>query len=291
MARNSCRPPSRPSKQQEFDFEADFACATFARPTVEPKRTPLDVHESEPTHDEVADGYLSGAEYGLTAVPMTLPDEPDETLPRVASALDRLRRHGPRSLTTSDLLTVALGPRAETAVHVLLRRHGAAGLAKLDLDDIARVGRLGKRSASRLAALMEFHRRVSDLENPGRPKLTKPKDVYAHVRGIASAKKEHLVGLYLDAQNGLLHSETITIGSLNTTRSHPREILYPAIQCLALGFILAHNHPSGSLEPSPEDREFTRSIQRAGELMGIELYDHLIVTRTGFTSLRETGMM
>jgi DNA repair protein RadC len=81
------------------------------------------------------------------------------------------------------------------------------------------------------------------------------------------------------------------VGSLNTTRSHPREILYPAVQHLAAGFILAHNHPSGCLEPSPEDIEFTRSAARAGELMGIELYDHLAVAREGFTSLRERGLL
>ena len=113
--------------------------------------------------------------------------------------------------------------------------------------------------------------------------------MFKEVRHIGPLKKEHLVGLYLDAQNGLIHSETISIGSLNTTRTHPREILYPAIVHLAFGFILAHNHPSGSLDPSDEDVAFTRAVQRAGELIGIELYDHLIVSATGFTSLRERG--
>ena len=129
------------------------------------------------------------------------------------------------------------------------------------------------------------------MEAPLGTRLTKPKEVYEQVKGIASAKKEHLVGLYLDAQNGLLHTETISIGSLNTTRTHPREILHPAIQHLALGFILAHNHPSGCLEPSPEDLEFTRGVRKAGEVMGIELYDHLVVSRNGFTSMRERGML
>lgn len=81
------------------------------------------------------------------------------------------------------------------------------------------------------------------------------------------------------------------VGSLNTTRTHPREILYPAIVHTALGFILAHNHPPGGLEPSPEDLEFTRSVQRAGELMGIELYDHVIVAGSGVVSMREMGML
>ena len=115
--------------------------------------------------------------------------------------------------------------------------------------------------------------------------------VFQRLRHLCRAKKEHLVGLYLDSQNGLLHEETVSIGSLNTTRTHPREILYPAIVHLALGFILAHNHPSGCLEPSPEDLEFTQSVQRAGALMGIELYDHLIVGRDGYTSLRERGLL
>ena len=112
---------------------------------------------------------------------------------------------------------------------------------------------------------------------------------FALTRDLAHAKKEHLLGLYLDAQNGLIHRETISVGSLNTTRTHPREILYPAIAHLALGFILVHNHPSGSLDPSDEDVAFTRAVHRAGETVGIELYDHLIVAKGGFTSLRERG--
>jgi DNA repair protein RadC len=121
--------------------------------------------------------------------------------------------------------------------------------------------------------------------------VSKPKDAYLQVRDLGRARKEHLVGLYLDAQNGVLQRETLSVGSLNTTRTHPREILYPAIVHLALGFILAHNHPSGCLEPSEEDVEFTRAVQRAGELMGIELHDHLIVTRGGYTSLKERGVL
>jgi DNA repair protein RadC len=171
-----------------------------------------------------------------------------------------------------------------------MRRHGAEGLPRLKDEDIAEA-RFGEGAASRLGAILEFHRRLRATETERRPRISKPSEAYDQVHGIASARKEHLVGLYLDAQNGLLHSETISIGSLNTTRTHPREILYPAIQNLALGFILAHNHPSGSLEPSPEDIEFTRSVSRAGDLMGIELYDHLIVAASGYTSMRERGLI
>jgi DNA repair protein RadC len=115
--------------------------------------------------------------------------------------------------------------------------------------------------------------------------------VFRHVRGLARARREHRVGLYLDAQNGLIRKETLSIGSLNTTRTHPREILFPAVRHLALGFILVHNHPSGCPDPSHEDVEFTQAVRRAGELLGIELYDHLIVAGDGYTSLRERGLL
>jgi DNA repair protein RadC len=119
--------------------------------------------------------------------------------------------------------------------------------------------------------------------------IRRPLEVYNQVKSIHRAKKEYLLGLYLDAQNHLICKETISVGSLNTTRTHPREILYPAVSHLALGFILVHNHPSGSLDPSDEDITFTQSVKRASDLLGIELYDHVIVTRTGYTSLQERG--
>ena len=143
-----------------------------------------------------------------------------------------------------------------------------------------------------MTAVFELARRAYEAksETP-RPRLTRPQEVFRQVHHLVALKKEHLVGLYLDAQNGLIHTETLSVGSLNTTRTHPREILNPAIVHLAMGFILAHNHPSGSLDPSDEDIEFTRGVQRAGQIIGIELYDHLIVAAAGFTSLRERGAL
>jgi DNA repair protein RadC len=143
-----------------------------------------------------------------------------------------------------------------------------------------------------LCAVFELGRRVYGRDDDAdKPRISCPREVFERVRHLGRARKEHLVGLYLDAQNLLVHQETISIGSLNTTRTHPREILYPAVVHLALGFILVHNHPSGCLDPSPEDVEFTHAIKRAGELMGIEMYDHVIVARRGYTSMRERGTL
>jgi DNA repair protein RadC len=216
-------------------------------------------------------------------------------LPRALRPREKLASAGPGALSAVELiaLVVGSGSRGEPVQRIaarLLRRHGLAGLADLEADALRGEPGLGVAGASRLAACCELGRRIYRSEGERRT-IGGPAAAHREVRHLGRAKKEHLVGLYLDAQNGLLHRETISVGSLNTTRTHPREILYPAIAHLAMGFILAHNHPSGCLDPSAEDVEFTRAVRRAGELMGIELYDHLVVARGGFVSLRERGLL
>jgi DNA repair protein RadC len=144
--------------------------------------------------------------------------------------------------------------------------------------------------ACQLTAVFELARRV--LVRPSSEyRVGSPREAYELVRDLKRARKEHLVALYLDAQNYLIERETISIGSLNTTRTHPREILQPAILHSALSLVLVHNHPSGSLEPSRDDLDFTRSIARAAELMGLALADHLIVSPKGYVSLKERGAL
>jgi DNA repair protein RadC len=125
----------------------------------------------------------------------------------------------------------------------------------------------------------------------GRRRISGPPDVASLCKGMGRLRTERLEGLYLDSQNGVLERRVISAGSLNTTSTHPREILRPAIECGALGFILVHNHPSGSLTPSADDVEFTRRIGKAAELMGIPLYDHVIISSAGYVSLKEKGLL
>ena len=203
---------------------------------------------------------------------------------------EKLEKLGAKALSNTDLLSLVIG--SPGAAEALVRRHGLDGLRRLSTEKWRRQRGIGTAGAARLLAVFELARRTyrADGERE-RPKVNSPQEAFKLARHLAVLKKEHLVGLYLDAQNGLLHKETISMGSLNTTRTHPREILHPAVVHLALGFILAHNHPSGCLDPSTEDVEFTVAVRRAGELMGIELYDHLIVASTGYTSMRERGLL
>ncbi|HXV75485.1 MAG TPA: DNA repair protein RadC [Candidatus Polarisedimenticolaceae bacterium] len=232
------------------------------------------------------------------AVPADEPDcEPGGggalDLPRALRPRQKLFARGPRALSPSELVALVLGggTRSEQVARRLLRRHGLAGLSRMGPTAWRGEVGLGVVAAARMTAAFELGRLAHGRSDDDRPRVGSPGEAFRQVKSLGRARKEHLVGLYLDAQNALLSRETISIGSLNTTRTHPREVLYPAIRHLALGFILAHNHPSGCLDPSAQDVEFTRSIRQAAELMGFELYDHLVVTRSGYTSFRERGLL
>jgi DNA repair protein RadC len=211
---------------------------------------------------------------------------------------EKLSRFGVRRLTHGELIAILLGTgvRGRNVLKVaddLVQRFGGESLSALgaaSLNELAAQPGIGRARACRIVAAIELGRRLT-APPAEEPRVGSPAEAYLLVRDLKTARKEHLVALYLDAQNRLLLRETVSIGSLNTTRTHPREVLQPAVVHSALAFVLAHNHPSGALEPSRDDVEFTRTMQRAGELMGVSLYDHLIVSRRGYVSLRERGLM
>lgn len=199
----------------------------------------------------------------------------------------RVLERGAASLSSSELVALALGS-GELGSR-LVRRHGLRRLAKLPTEELAREDGVSRARLVRWCAVRELGRRIYADSEPEPTRIHGPADAYAQLRELRTHRKEHLVGLYLDVQHGLIRKETISIGGLNTTRAHPREILHPAIEALAVGFILGHNHPSGALEPSEEDWAFTRSVRRACEIVGIELLDHLVIAGEGYTSLRATA--
>lgn len=140
-----------------------------------------------------------------------------------------------------------------------------------------------------LAALFELARRA--LGPPPGVELARPEDVAAHCTSFRSARREHFVGFYLNARNQLLTRALVSVGSLSASIVHPREVFEPAITGGAAGLIVAHNHPSGDPEPSPEDVAVTRRLAQAGELLGIELLDHVVVADRGFVSLKLRGYL
>lgn len=115
--------------------------------------------------------------------------------------------------------------------------------------------------------------------------------IYEELKELETYSQEHFVAVYLDSSNNIIETRVITIGTVNQSLVHPREVFSPAIEKRVTSLIVAHNHPSGILEPSNEDIKVTERLKEAGKNLGIELLDHIIISKNGFVSLREDGLI
>ena len=122
------------------------------------------------------------------------------------------------------------------------------------------------------------------------PSITSSADVLPELRHIRDLKKEHFVAIFLNARNQILKVETISVGSLNASLVHPREVFSPAVGISAASVILAHNHPSGDVTPSKEDCDLTKRLVQASQIMGIEVVDHIIIGSDRFISMKEANV-
>jgi DNA repair protein RadC len=197
---------------------------------------------------------------------------------------------GGSALPDLELLSLVLGPsRGRPAREAARRVLEEAGWGSLSLGGGRPVwwGLLGRAQASRLAAALELARRLAGPEGAVRPVLRTPREVYEATADLRSERREHFVGLFLNTRNRLLVRETISVGSLNASIVHPREVFEPAIRHGAASLIVVHNHPSGETDPSEDDLGITRRLREAGDILGITLLDHVIVGGDGYTSLKE----
>lgn len=125
-----------------------------------------------------------------------------------------------------------------------------------------------------------------------RSKIRSPQDVYNLLGpSLRDEKREHFIALLIDTKGGVLRAHTVSIGDLSSSLVHPREVFVEAIRSSAASLIVAHNHPSGDPTPSPEDTAVTRRLREAGQLIGIELLDHVVLGDARWVSLREKGLM
>lgn len=124
------------------------------------------------------------------------------------------------------------------------------------------------------------------------PEVTNPPQAFAVLKPrVEDWSREHFLVILLDARNGVVGIETVSVGSLSASIVHPREVFKPAIVASAAGIIVGHNHPSGDPEPSPEDVAVTKRLANAGELLGIQIHDHIIFSERAFISLKERGLL
>jgi DNA repair protein RadC len=207
-------------------------------------------------------------------------------------------QYGARALSNAELLAILLrtGTVSETAVSLaqrLLRECGSLRqLAELSLDQFLRIKGIGEAKALQVMAGIELGRRISRSAAGGKAAIRSPRDAAAYLmEDLRYLKKEHFVCLFLNTKNQVIGEETLSIGSLNASIVHPREVFLAAIRRSSAAIICAHNHPSGDPTPSAEDIEITRRLKEAGQIIGIEVLDHLIIGDGNFVSLKEKGLM
>jgi len=122
-------------------------------------------------------------------------------------------------------------------------------------------------------------------------KIKNSDDVFKELKEYSTAKQEHFIVCYLDGAHNIIENRGITVGTLNQSLVHPREVFSPAIEKRATSIIIAHNHPSGILKPSDEDMQVTKRLKDASKILGIELLDHIILTENGFLSFRNEDLL
>lgn len=207
---------------------------------------------------------------------------------------EKLRALGAQALADAELLALVLGSgvarRSALRIGRLLARHPPAELAAWSCGRWLLVPGVGPARGAALVAAFELGRRAADAVAPS-PLIRGPEDVRSQVRDLVRARKEHFVVLLLNARHELQSRETVSIGSLNASIVHPREVFQPAILQSAASVVLVHNHPSGDPEPSEEDLEITRRLSQVGELVGIGVLDHVIVAQRGVVSMRARELL
>lgn len=215
-------------------------------------------------------------------------------LPKIERPREKLEKYGPERLSNSELLAILLrtggkGINVVELANKILKKFSGNGLSKAAIKELKNTFGLGTAKACEIIACFELGRRL--LQNKQSSLILSPKDVWEELKDIRDNKKEHFVIFFLDARNQEIKREIISVGSLNANLVHPREVFEPAVRYFAAQIIVAHNHPSGDLSPSQEDLEITKQLVNAGKLLGIELKDHIIVSKANLFSFREHKLL
>jgi DNA repair protein RadC len=209
---------------------------------------------------------------------------------------ERLAKLGTQALKAEELLALVLrtGYKGHGAVEVsrsILAAHSLPDLLSMPYPRLSVLRGMGESRAAALLAAAELTRRADQGAETSLPAIRSVNDAAAQAIEIMDKKKEYLIAFFLNARHQLIAKETISIGTLTASLAHPREIFFPAIGKAAAGVILVHNHPSGDPSPSEEDIRLTKRIAQAGQIMGIELLDHLIVAEKGTYSFKTSGTL
>lgn len=221
-----------------------------------------------------------------------------QMIPAEGRPRERMLEMGPKVLADHELLAIILrtGTRTKNVVNlacdVLNKIETLYDFRHTTIQELMDVPGIGEVKATEILAAIEFGGRIARAPQLKEGTVISSSWVGEYlVREMSGLTQENVVALYLNTKNDIIKNETIFVGSLNTSVAHPREIFKGAVRYSAARVIIAHNHPSGNTDPSEADLAFTRRLVDAGEMMGIEVIDHIIIGEQNYYSLREHGIM
>ena len=222
----------------------------------------------------------------------TLKEMPEEERPR-----EKLLRQGSKQLSNAELLAIILrtGRKKETAVilsqRILGRLEGLRGLIETSLEELMDIPGIGLAKAAQLKAVAELSQRLPQVHNQEHTVRSPGAAAELLMPRLRYLKQEKFCVILLNTKNKIIAIEEVTVGSLDSSLVHPREVFKNAIRRSSAFVILAHNHPSGDPQPSQEDIRVTRRLVEAGELVGIRVLDHIIIGDGRFASLKQEGVI
>ncbi|WHH61055.1 DNA repair protein RadC [Petroclostridium sp. X23] len=222
-------------------------------------------------------------------------------LPIEERPYEKLEKYGSQVLSNAELMAIIIktGTKQETAVEIAQRilkqcgdDTGLGFLHDISLEELKKVKGIGRVKAIQLKAVIEIAKRMSAFSNHNRICISSPEDVSKFVmQEMRYLKQEHFRVIMLNVKNRILKQMNVTIGTLNASLVHPRDVFSEPIRNKCASIILVHNHPSGDPSPSKEDIEITTRIIEAGKILGIDVLDHIIIGDGKYVSFKEKGYM
>lgn len=230
---------------------------------------------------------MTMSDYKISIHEMPVDDRPRE----------RLLKYGPEALSNAELLAIILrtGSQKENVVNMCSRifsEYNIKQLSQANISMLTQIHGIGNAKATQIAAVFELARKLEGFTDDPKRKIRSPADVYSLLYPrMREQKREKFVALLLDTKNQIIREETISIGSLNASIVHPREVFRAALMESCASVILSHNHPSGDPTPSREDIAVTEKLIEGGKLLGIDVLDHVVIGDGRYISLKDEGIV